>query len=165
MLLKLVFVNKKLFYKIKTKKDADFWVATAPYPKNKRQKKQLIEFLSPFEKRIIYPQNFCTKDYPEPYPAFEIMCKNMLLNFLDLCKKKRPEIAVIAPNGLIKNNFYFDLSKYVGQIVLITSSKDQNLKRDLLAHNGTVIEFLLGFEKNKTNAEYLYMPKNKSFIF
>ena len=166
MLLKLVFINKKHFlYKIKLKQNKNFLIASAPLPKNNRQKKALIKFLLPFENRIIYPCGFCEKDYPHPYPAFEIHCKNLLADFVALCKEKRPKIAVIVPNNLIKNKFYFDLSEYVGQIILIAKDEDKNLKDELLEHSGTVVEFVLEYEKNANNAEYLFMPQKKSYVF
>jgi hypothetical protein len=162
MLLKLILIKeKRFFYKIKIKTQKDFIVAAAPRPKTLRQKQILINFLKPFENKIIYPENFYEKDYPLPYPAFEMHCKNLISSFLYLCKEKSPKIAVIIPNGLIKDSFYFDLSEYVGRIILITEEENNALKNNLIAHNGTVIEFNTSYDKNSPFVAILTMPKPK----
>ena len=166
MLVKLNLENKaKFVYKIKSEKihknNKTVFVITAPTPKNKKQKNKLIEFLTPYENYIIYPKGFDSDNYPAPYPMFELHCKKLLADFLNLCKKKQPEIAVITPNGAIKNEFYFDLSEYVGKIIINDKNENKDLKNALLAHSGTVIEFVLNYENNLKNTEYLYMPKKK----
>lgn len=166
MLVKLNLENKaKFVYKIKSEKihknNKTVFVITAPTPKNKKQKNKLIEFLTPYENHIIYPKGFDSDNYPAPYPMFELHCKKLLSDFLNLCKKKQPEIAVITPNGAIKNEFYFDLSEYVGKIIINDKNENKDLKNTLLAHSGTVIEFVLNYENNLKNTEYLYMPKKK----
>ncbi len=166
MLVKLNLENKaKFVYKIKSEKihknNKTVFVITAPTPKNKKQKNKLIEFLTPYENYIIYPKGFDSANYPAPYPMFELHCKKLLADFLNLCKKKQPEIAVITPNGAIKNEFYFDLSEYVGKIIINDKNENKDLKNALLAHSGTVIEFVLNYESNLKNTEYLYMPKKK----
>ena len=129
MLLKLFLTKeKRFFYKIKIKTEKDFLVATAPKPRNLKQKQSLIDFLIPFEKKIIYPDEFNIKGFPAPYPVFEIKCKKLLADFLVFCKENHPDLAVISPNGLIKDNFYFDLSEYVGRIILITKEEKHNMK-------------------------------------
>ncbi|MBO5231227.1 MAG: hypothetical protein J6B88_01255 [Clostridia bacterium] len=168
MLVKLNLENKaKFVYKIKSEKihknNKTVFVITAPTPKNKKQKNKLIEFLTPYENYIIYPKGFDSDNYPAPYPMFELHCKKLLADFLNLCKKKQPEIAVITPNGAIKNEFYFDLSEYVGKIIINDKNENKDLKNALLAHSGTVIEFVLNYENNLKNTEYLYMPKKKLF--
>lgn len=165
MLLKLIFTKeKRFFYKIKTKKEKDFWIVTAPHPKNLKQKKRLILFLTPFEKRIIYPPDFCETDYPAPYPAFEIYCKKLISEFLGFCKANRPDIAVITPNGLIKESFYFDLSEYVGKIILKSQKQNNNLKSELLAYSGTVIEFDTEYDETKNTVAVLTMPAKRISI-
>ena len=65
---------------------------------------------------------------------FEIKCKNMLYSFLNNCKENRPDIAVITPNGLIKDKFYLDLSEYVGKIILnkiLKKINKENKKNEL----------------------------------
>ena len=166
MLVKLNLENKaKFVYKIKSEKihknNKTVFVITAPTPKNKKQKNKLIEFLTPYENYIIYPKGFDSDNYPAPYPMFELHCKKLLADFLNLCKKKQPKIAVITPNGAIKNEFYFDLSEYVGKIIINDKNENKDLKNALLAHSGTVIEFVLNYENNLKNTEYLYMPKKK----
>ena len=168
MLVKLNLENKaKFVYKIKSEKihknNKTVFVITAPTPKNKKQKNKLIEFLTPYENYIIYPKGFDSDNYPAPYPMFELHCKKLLADFLNLCKKKQPEIAVITPNGAIKNEFYFDLSEYVGKIIINDKNENKDLKNALLAHSGTVVEFVLNYENNLKNTEYLYMPKKKLF--
>lgn len=168
MLVKLNLENKANFvYKIKSEKihknNKTVFVITAPTPKNKKQKNKLIEFLTPYENYIIYPKGFDSDNYPAPYPMFELHCKKLLADFLNLCKKKQPKIAVITPNGAIKNEFYFDLSEYVGKIIINDKNENKDLKNALLAHSGTVIEFVLNYENNLKNTEYLYMPKKKLF--
>ena len=165
MLVKLVLLKEKRFsYKIKYEKRKDFFIVYAPNPKNTKQKNLLIQFLKPFEKKIIYPKNFYEKSYPAPYPAFEIHCKKLLFDFLALCKEKKPKIAVIAPNGVIKDSYYLDLSEYVGNIVLIGNKENEKLKNSLLAHSGTVIDFVTDYEKNRKDSEYLFMPEKKLFV-
>ena len=168
MLVKLNLENKaKFVYKIKSEKihknNKTVFVITAPTPKNKKQKNKLIEFLTPYENYIIYPKGFDSDNYPAPYPMFELHCKKLLADFLNLCKKKQPEIAVITPNGAIKNEFYFDLSEYVGKIIINDKNENKDLKNALLAHSGTVVVFVLYYENNLKNTEYLYMPKKKLF--
>ena len=169
MLVKLNLSNKARFsYKIKSetahKNNKTFFIVTAPHPRNTRQKNKLIEFLAPYEKQIIYPHNFNHSEYPAAYPAFDIYCKKLLLNFLNKCKKTRPRIAVITPNGVIKEDFYFDLSEYVGKIILNTKNAEDGLKAALLAHSGTVLEFGTDYNKNQKGIEYLSMPKKESFF-
>ena len=135
-------------------------VATAPKPKNPKQKQLLINFLIPFKKRIIYPKEFNTRGYPAPYPAFEIKCKNMIASFLEYCKNQRPDIAVITPNGLIKDAFYFDLSGYVGKIILNTKNINDELKKALLSYSGTVLEYGAEYNKLENTVAVLTMPKN-----
>ncbi len=163
MLTKIHLTKSRLIYKIKCQKASDSLFITAPKPRNSKQKNKLIAFLLPFEGHIIYPDGFNHKGYPEPYPAFEIKCKQMLYDFLENCKKNKPDIAVITPNGLIKDKFYFDLSEYVGKIIINEKNENKELKNALLAHSGTVIEFRKDYNKNGKNAEYLYMPKKKMF--
>lgn len=162
MLLKLFLTKeKRFFYKIKIKTEKDFLVATAPKPRNLKQKQSLIDFLIPFEKKIIYPDEFNIKGFPAPYPVFEIKCKKMISNFLEFCKKNHPNVAAITPNGLIKNNFYFDLSEYVGRIILITKEENESLKNELLAHSGTIIEFSREYDKNESSVAVLTMPTKR----
>ena len=166
MIVKLNLENKaKFIYKIKSEKihknNKTVFVVTAPMPKSEKQKNKLIEFLTPYKNYIIYPKGFNSADYPAPYPLFELHCKKLLADFLAKCKKRRPHIAVITPNGLIKDSFYFDLSEYVGKIIINEKNENKDLKNALLAHSGTVIEFALEYENNLKNTEYLYMPKKK----
>jgi len=166
MLVKLNLENKaKFIYKIKSEKvhknNKIVFIVTAPMPKSEKQKNKLIEFLTPYENHIIYPKGFNSEDYPTPYPLFEIHCKKLLNDFLRKCKNTRPPVAVITPNGLIKDSFYFDLSEYVGKIIINEKNENKDLKNALLAHSGTVIEFVLNYENNLKDTEYLYMPKKK----
>ena len=163
MLVKLNLENKaKFVYKIKSEKihknNKTVFVITAPTPKNKKQKNKLIEFLTPYENYIIYPKGFDSDNYPAPYPMFELHCKKLLVDFLNLCKKKQPEIAVITPNGAIKNEFYFDLSEYVGKIVLNTKDYNDELKSSLLTHSGTVLEYGVQYDSGKNSVAVLNMP-------
>jgi len=89
---------------------------------------------------------------------FEIKCKNMLYSFLNNCKENRPDIAVITPNGLIKDKFYLDLSEYVGKIILNTSDYSDELKSSLLAHSGTVLEYKTEYNSNENSVAVLNMP-------
>ena len=161
MLIKINFTKRKLFYKIKCKQiNEDFYIS-APNPRNLRQKNKLIAFLFPFEGRIIYPDGFNTSGYPAPYPAFEIKCKRMLYNFLENCKKSKPHIAVITPNGLIKDKFYFDLSEYVGKIIIKSKSQNNELKSALLGHSGTVLEYNTEYNEANNYVAVLEMPIKK----
>ena len=162
MLLKLILTKEKLFfYKIKIKTENDFFIVTAPRPKSLKQKQILMNFLKPFEKKIIYPEGFNTKGFPAPYPEFEIKCRKMIADFLIYCKSNRPDIAVITPNGLIKDNFYFDLSEYVGKIILNAKNGDNELKSALLAHSGTVLEYGGEYNESKSSVAVLTMPTKK----
>ena len=151
--------KSKTFFKIRFKKvNEGLLIITASKPKTKKQKIKLINALLPFEKKIIYPKGFNTTDYPAPYPEFEIKCKKMLYEFLNNCKKKRPDVAVITPNGLIKERFYFDLSEYVGKIVLNTKDYNDELKSSLLNHSGTVLEYGAQYDSGKNSVAVLNMP-------
>ncbi len=159
MLLKLILTESRFFYKINITAQKDFLVATAPTPKNSKQKNLLVRFLMHFEKRIIYPLGFNCEGYPAPYPAFEIYCKKLLVDFLEKCRKSHPDIAVITPNGLIRENYYLDLSEYVGKIVLKSQKQDNELKFKLLSHSGTVIEYNTEYDENKNYIAVLTMPQ------
>lgn len=162
MLLKLVLIKKKKFhYKIRTKTERNFFIVTAPLPKNSRQRQILINFLKPFERQIIYPEDFNFEGFPAPYPEFEIKCRKMIADFLIYCKSNRPDIAVITPNGLIKEKFYFDLSEYVGKIILNAKNGDNELKSALLAHSGTVLELNTEYDQSKSSVAVLTMPTKK----
>ena len=170
MLVKLNLENKaKFVYKIKSEKihknNKTVFVITAPTPKNKKQKNKLIEFLTPYENYIIYPKGFDSDNYPAPYPMFELHCKKLLADFLNLCKKKQPEIAVITPNGAIKNEFYFDLSEYVGKIVIKESAVNEELQNELLTYSGTVLEYNINFDEDGQNTLKLTIPSEEEFSF
>lgn len=162
MLVKIKFIPNKLFYKIKCQKLGEKITITAPMPKSKKQKAKLIKFLKPFAGKIIYPEDFNCSDYPAPYPAFEIKCRKMIADFLNLCKTTLPDVAVITPNGLIKDLFYFDLSEYVGKIVVKDKNENTELKSALLAHSGTVIEYTLEYNKNQNSIAVLTMPTKRN---
>lgn len=165
MLLKLILTKeKRFFYKIKVKTEKDFFIVAAPRPKNPKQKQLLINFLIPFEKQILYPEEFNASGYPAPYPAFEIKCKKMIADFMNFCKENRPDVAVITPNGLIKDDFYFDLSEYVGKIVLRVKNEDNELKSALLAHSGTVLEFNKEFDESQNSVAVLTMPAKRNLL-
>lgn len=89
---------------------------------------------------------------------FEIRCRKLLLDFLDECKTKKPDIAVITPNGLIKDAFYLDLSEHVGKIILNTINYNDELKSVLLAHSGTVVEYGVQYDSGKNSIAVLTMP-------
>ncbi len=159
MKVKVNLIKSKTIYKIRFKKvNESLLIITAPTPKNKKQKIKLINTLIPFEKKIIYRKGFNATGYPAPYPEFEVNCKNMLYLFLNSCKEKRPDIAVITPNGLIKDKFYFDLSEYVGKIILNTKDYNDDLKSSLLAHSGTVLEYRSEYNCTKNSVAVLNMP-------
>ena len=164
MLTKINLTKSKFFYKIKCKKVGEDFFITAPKPRNPKQKNQLIAFLSTYENQIIYPDDFNPDGYPAPYPAFEIICKNMLCDFLNDCKNQKPNIAVITPNGLIKDKFYFDLSEYVGKIILNTKNQNNELKTALLGYSGTVLEYNAEYDEAKNTVSILIMPtKRKNY--
>lgn len=161
MLAKINLTKSTLFYKIKCKKINNDFFITAPKPRNSKQKNKLIEFLIPFNGRIIYPDDFNSDGYPAPYPAFEIKCKKMLIDFLNQCKNKKPDIAIITPNGLIKDKFYFDLSEYVGKIILHTKNQNDKLKIALLGYSGTVLEYNSEYDEKKNSTAVLIMPTKR----
>lgn len=164
MLTKVNLTKSRLIYKIKCKKANDRLFITAPKPRNLKQKSILINYLRPFSGRIIYPDDFNTSGYPAPYPAFEIKCKALLCDFFKNCKIKNPDIAVITPNGLIKDKFYFDLSEYVGKIILNTKNQNNELKSALLRHSGTVLEYNSEYDEAKNSVLTLIMPaKRKNY--
>lgn len=159
MLTKIQLTKKSVFYKIKSQKQGEEIIITAPNPKNQRQKAKLIKILKPFEGKIIYPKNFDHSEFPAPYPAFKIKCRNMILDFLNECKLKKPKVAVITPNGIVKDTFYFDISEYVGKIIINSQDENENLKAALLEYSGTVVEYNADYDSSEKSIIFLNLPK------
>lgn len=170
MLVELNLYEKpKIIYKIKTrratKKGGLILKVTAPSPRNLKQKIKLAEFLSPYNGRIIYPKDFCTKGFPKPYPAYENYCKKLISEFWQTSKNTLPDVAVITPRGRIKDKFYFDLSEYVGKIVIKESAVNEELQNELLNYSGTVLEYNINFDEDGQNTLKLTIPSEENFPF
>lgn len=164
-----IYKKTKIIYKIRqdtgTKKGKMILKVTAPSPRNIKQKIKLAEFLSPYNGRIIYPRDFCTKGFPKPYPAYEIYCKKLISEFLQTSKNTLPDVAVITPRGRIKEKFYFDLSEYVGKIVIKESAVNEELQNELLTYSGTVLEYNINFDEDGQNTLKLTIPSEEEFSF
>ena len=164
-----IYKKTKIIYKIRqdtgTKKGEMILKVTAPFPRNLKQKIKLAEFLSPYNGRIIYPNDFCTTGFPKPYPAYENYCKKLISEFFKTSKNTLPDVAVITPRGRIKEKFYFDLSEYVGKIVIKESAVNEELQNDLLTYSGTVLEYNINFDEDGQNTLKLTIPSEKNFSF
>ncbi|MEE1026345.1 MAG: hypothetical protein U0L55_05015 [Acutalibacteraceae bacterium] len=166
MLVNLSLGKPKIIYKIKAeeiKKENPILKVTAPTPRNLKQKIKLAEFLSPYDGKIIYPEGFNLKGFPKPYPAYENYCKKQISRFLAEAEKSTPKVAVIIPRGRIKKKFYFDLSEYVGKIVIKESAADEELQNELLTYSGTVLEYNINFNEEGPDVLKLTIPSIKEF--
>ena len=59
------------------------------------------------------------------------------------------------------DKFYFDLSEYVGKIVLNVKNENAELKSALLAHSGTVLEISSAYYENQNSIAVLTMPAKR----
>lgn len=130
-----------LFYKIRYKRVGDNVIIYAPPPKSRGKKEKLKKALLPYAGKIIYPKGFGTEDFPKGLDVNAAKKRKKLINFLKLCKSKRPKTAVIISNGQIAPAFYRDISPYVGKIILPFTPNDTALQNELLAFSGTPIVF------------------------
>lgn len=134
--------KRKLFYKIKVKGEGGGNLKIiAPPPRGNRQKRLLMTALIPYDGSIIYPDDFDYRGYPAPYPLKEMLRFKKLTEFLDYCKIKKPNTVTIFSGGWIKNKYYYDLSPFVGRIILPDTPFNADLQADLLAYSGTPIIF------------------------
>lgn len=142
----LKFKNKKaLFYKVSAyvrhSKEGMYTEILAPYPKNKRQKAKLIKFLKDYDGKIIYPDGFYENGMPSPYLSYELRCKLLIKEFLEYSKENGPDCAVICTADCLHRNFYFELSRYVGRIIITDLPRDDCLASEILSYSGTPLQF------------------------
>ncbi|MBQ5765494.1 MAG: hypothetical protein IIW03_05065 [Clostridia bacterium] len=156
MLITLRLIKKRgVFYKIRAKQVGDNIIIYAPPPKTKRRKHKLIKVLYPYAGQIIYPKGFNAEDYPKPFDLNRAVKRKKLENFLKQCKIKRPNTAVIVSKGLIKNNYFKDISPFVGKIILPDTPYAKDLQNEILAFSGTPIIF--GGEVPKSDKDTLIL--------
>lgn len=159
MLVKLEFTNKrKLRYKFKwVERTENLKLLICPAPKNKRQMQKLQKALLPFEEKIIYPKGFVTNGFPKEYPLTEMTRRQRLSDFLSYCKAKRPETVVIISKGIIKEQFFIDLSGFVGRIFLPDTPYNPTLSQKILSFSGTPIIFGGEIPKQDENTKFFYI--------
>ena len=163
MLVKLVLSGgRKFTYKITSKEMNTGGIRIlnvfAPMPHTLKQKRKLADFLIPFKGRIIYPEGFNVYGFPKALISYEDYCRKRIVDFLDICKNQTPDIAVIIPRGRIKDEFYLDLSEYVGKIIIKESAVNKGLQNKLLEYSGTIIEFNINFNQKGTGILELDIP-------
>lgn len=142
MMVTLKFIKRAgPFYKIRYKQVGDNIIIYAPPPKSPGKRDKLKKALLPYSGQIIYPKGFSERDFPKGLDVDAAKKRKKLINFLKLCKSKRPKTAVIISNGQIAPAFYRDISPYVGKIVLPFAATDIALQNELLAFSGTPIIF------------------------
>ncbi len=159
MLVKLEFTKKRsVGYKFKwVKKSESLSLLICPAPKSNRQKRKLHKLLLPFEEKIIYPKGFITKGFPKEYPLAEMTRRQRISDFLNYCKKKRPETVVIISKGIIKEQFFIDLSAFVGSIVLPDTPYNPNLSQKILSFSGTPVVFGGEIPKDDKDTCFFYI--------
>lgn len=152
MLVTLRIIKKRVFfYKIKAKQVGENIIIYAPKPKTKARKNKLIKALNPYAGKIIYPKNLDLAGFPMGFDVKGAVRRKRLKNFLNLCKVKRPQTAVIMSSWLIKRNYFKDISPFVGKIILPDAPFDADLQNELLAFSGTPVIF--GGEPPKSDDE------------
>lgn len=159
MIVKVEFVKKKkISYKFKwIEKTENLTLLVCPTPKNNRQLAKLRKVLLPFENKIIYPKGFVTKGFPKEYPLTEMTRRQRLSDFLNYCKEKKPERVVIISKGLIKDQFFIDLSSFVGSIVLPDTPYNPSLSQKILSFSGTPIVFGGEIPEENENTRFFYI--------
>ena len=152
MLVTLKFTKgRHLFYKIRSKQVGENIIIYAPKPKTKGKKARLKKVLYPYAGQIIYPKDFDLAGFPVGFDLKAAVRRKKLQNFLKVCKEKRPKTAVIMQGDLIRQQFFKDISPFVGKIILPLAPFDADLQNDLLAFSGTPVIF--GGEVPKSDDE------------
>ena len=159
MLVKVEFTKKRRFrYNLRwVKKNEKLNLLICPVPKTIRQREKLRIALLPFENSVIYPPGFITDGFPKEYPLTEMIRRQRLSDFLNYCKIKRPEKVVIVSKGIIKEQFFVDLSSFVGSIILPDTPYNPELILKVLSFSGTPIIFGGEIPKEDENTRLFYI--------
>lgn len=121
----------------------EFLKISLPFPKSKRQKRLLTQYLSPFEGQVIFDNFFGEK---EEFSKYKINTENfekklLIAAFLDYCKKNKPKSAMITGKKFLNNRFFAELGKYTDKIYIPFDPFDRSLSLNILKNSGAPVIF------------------------
>lgn len=147
---KRMFFSKKVY--LRQFKDFYFTEIVFSYPKNKRQKRKMYNFLSLLNGPFIYNSTFSDNFSKIKEYSNKIFLKQVIISaFLCFCKIAQPESCTVFPFENLSEAFYFTLSKYTKKIVILNKEPDFDLCNKILEYSGTPVLFSL----NHSNSSVL----------
>lgn len=117
----------------------EYFLITAPVPKNERQTRRLRGVLAPFAGKTVPPRGMERLCPVDVYSSEAFENRVLLRAFLALCRAERPALAAVYDSQNIRETYYFALSEWVERLYIVGQENEFSLCRALLEYNGTTL--------------------------
>lgn len=141
----------------------DFFSICAPLPKNKKQKEHLYKILKPYCGQLLLPDSLKTVAEFKEMELDPLHFKNRVLisSFMEYCKCCLPDRVFITGRNCLTPEFFGQLSRFAGQIILPPQEYDPDFCKRVLNICGTPL--LFGADDKKLSA-MLMLKKYKTVL-